>query len=667
MLPLFLLAAAAATTLPLDQTRLQRTGAEVRWEGDEAVIQFAPSKTPASVTLHPPNESWDLSQAAAVNVELANGGTATADLWIALHSKTADGKTPSNGKSLKIDAGKSGTARLPLASEATRAVRAKLSGMKHLPKELLPNTGAIDLARTVSLSLEMKSVPEGLTLRLRPPRVETGETSADAFSASFFPFVDEYGQYIHRQWPGKLTSPGEFAERAKAEQEELAAHPGPKEWNKWGGWAAGPQLKATGAFRTEKVDGKWWLVDPDGRVFFSIGANVVSPSYRTGLKGRDSWFRDFPGNKAPFNDLPYMVKVDGQPEHYDFWATNAYRKYGPDWLKISPELDARRLRSFGLNTIGNWSGAAYYEVRKTPYTINLDVPDAPRIKAYWEKFVDPYDPAYVDAIVREIEGKRKATATDPWCLGYFVHNELAWGSETSIAQAVFACPPTQAIKVRFVEIMREKYGDIAKLNEAWGSKFESWDALLRKEYWPDQKKAEGDLKTLYTDFCRTYHERTRHALRQAAPDRLYLGCRFAWSTPQAMLAATEFCDVVTWNTYTRSVSGYSLPKQFDKPLMIGEFHFGAQDRGLFGTGLQGVRDQAERAEAYKGYVSSAARNPQIVGVHWFLWRDQPVTGRTGDGENYQVGFVDVTDTPYPELVAASREIGENVYKMRAGK
>ena len=43
----------------------------------------------------------------------------------------------------------------------------------------------------------------------------------------------------------------------------------------------------------------------------------------------------------------------------------------------------------------------------------------------------------------------------------------------------------------------------------------------------------------------------------------------------------------------------------------------------------------------------------------------PMTGR-GAGENYQIGFVDICDTPYPEIVAASREVGYGMYEYRSG-
>ena len=52
-----------------------------------------------------------------------------------------------------------------------------------------------------------------------------------------------------------------------------------------------------------------------------------------------------------------------------------------------------------------------------------------------------------------------------------------------------------------------------------------------------------------------------------------------------------------------------------------------------------------------------------MGTHWFQYADQPATGR-GDGENYQIGFVDVCDTPYPEIVKACREVGYGMYASR---
>jgi len=142
-----------------------------------------------------------------------------------------------------------------------------------------------------------------------------------------------------------------------------------------------------------------------------------------------------------------------------------------------------------------------------------------------------------------------------------------------------------------------------------------------------------------------------------------MGCRFAWVNDLAARAATKFCDVVGYNRYSYSVEEQRLPDNIDMPIIIGEFHFGALDRGMFHTGLKKTANQEDRADKYRSYVRGALRNPCIVGTHWFQYKDQATTGR-GDGENYQIGFIDVCDNPYPEIVRASREVGYGLYEYR---
>ncbi|MBR5759004.1 MAG: beta-agarase, partial [Thermoguttaceae bacterium] len=131
----------------------------------------------------------------------------------------------------------------------------------------------------------------------------------------------------------------------------------------------------------------------------------------------------------------------------------------------------------------------------------------------------------------------------------------------------------------------------------------------------------------------------------------------------AKAAAQKYCDVVSYNFYKKQVGDFKPVEGEDKPVMIGEFHFGALDRGMFHTGLGPCADQNARAEAYEAYVRSALENPWIVGAHWFQYGDQPTTGRF-DGENYQIGLLDVCDRPYSETIDAVRRVGYNMYQIR---
>ncbi|MEM9481998.1 MAG: hypothetical protein AAGA58_20285 [Verrucomicrobiota bacterium] len=101
----------------------------------------------------------------------------------------------------------------------------------------------------------------------------------------------------------------------------------------------------------------------------------------------------------------------------------------------------------------------------------------------------------------------------------------------------------------------------------------------------------------------------------------------------------------------------------DPAILIGEFHFGAIDRGYFWYGLESARDQADRAIAFPEYYRDALRNRNIAGAQWFSFAPQPITGRK-DGEAAQNGLVDIAENPYPETVHAAREVGREPYGVR---
>jgi hypothetical protein len=320
-----------------------------------------------------------------------------------------------------------------------------------------------------------------------------------------------------------------------------------------------------------------------------------------------------------------------------------------------------------MNTIGNWSDSSVYGFRKTPYVVATGSGGTKTIEGssgYWGKFPDPFDPSFRESLDRNLRRQRETTAGDPWCIGYFVDNELAWGDDLSLAIAALASPVEQAAKQVFLSDLKTKYATIEKLNEVWGTEHDSWQALAETRTPPDKQKAAEDLGAFYTRIAEEYFRNCRDAVKQMAPDNLYLGCRFAWVNDRGAQAAAKFCDVIGYNLYRDSVADFRLPDGIDMPVIIGEFHFGALDRGMFHTGLRPTDSQQDRAQAYRDYVTGALKNPCLVGSHWFQFGDQATTGR-GDGENYQIGLVTICDRPYPETIAAVREIGETMYRIRS--
>ncbi len=157
------------------------------------------------------------------------------------------------------------------------------------------------------------------------------------------------------------------------------------------------------------------------------------------------------------------------------------------------------------------------------------------------------------------------------------------------------------------------------------------------------------------------------AIRKYDPNHLNLGIRFGGNPSEEVLRTGRVFDVCSINVYE-----YEPTKQIERtcritgrPVLIGEFHFGVPADGL-GAGLVQTRDQIERGKGYRYFVEQAAALPGFLGAHWFAWRDEPVLGRM-DGENYNIGFVNVTDRPYPELVEAAKATHRSLYDVHAGK
>ena len=626
------------------------------------------------VTLQAPEGHWDLSHFSHVTLAVRNAGPHKVAVSCRVDGPGADGTRNCVTDSVTLVPGQTNILRVALKRTREDRFGGKLFGMRGYP--VAPGgPGTVDAAHITRLLIFVNKPDDEHVFEVSDVRATGDYTAPTAFvtdAEPFIPFIDSFGQYKHKDWPGKTHSMSELIANREAEAKELLSNAGPADWDKFGGWGNGPQLKATGFFRVEKYRGKWWLMDPDGRLFWSHGIDCVRGVDVTPIAERECWFENFPGDQSEFQEFlskGYALKghYAGQsPKSFSFSSANLARKYGPDWKTAYRDVIHRRLRSWGLNTIANWSDEATRLMRRTPYTDAISSRGAKNIEGsegYWGKFPDVFDPTFADGLRRSMAAKKDKSANDPWCIGYFSDNEMSWGDELSLGIAALKSPPEQAARKAFLSVLQAKYVDVAKLNTAWGATYASWDELLNSREAPDKIRARDDLTAFYTKAAETYFRTVRDSIKSAAPQQLYLGCRFAWVNDRAAIAAAKYCDVVSYNLYRRDVAEFKYPGG-DKPLIIGEFHFGALDRGMFHTGLVPVANQTARAQAYKDYVLGAVRHPQFVGTHWFQYKDEPTTGRVYDEENYQIGFVDIADTPYAETVNASREVQAVLYQTR---
>jgi hypothetical protein len=657
-------------------TAKANSGATVSITDNQRItVALTPTAAWPGVAVNVKDGTYDLTRFGKLRIKLRN--TDTRPLTVRLSVKDQKHSEGSPGGSVALAPGAEGELTSNLRNMPWVLDKPlELVGMNGFPRALV-NAQGFDITKTASLHIFMqRSDLNDKPAQYEVLRVEVDTAPFTTISAdTFLPFVDMFGQFIHADWPGKIHNETELQQAKTAEAKWLQDTPPIRGFNKWGGWEGGPQRKATGHFRTEKVDGKWWLVDPDGKLFFSHGIDCVRAGADTGVQLRENYFSWLPEEGSPFAKFygrgtwaPHNFYNGKTPfRTFDFVKANMLRKYGDDWHKAFTERAHTRIKAWGLNTIANWSDPEVYKLRKTPYTATFGT-RGPRIEGssgWWGKFPDPYSAEFQNGLREEMEKqKQQKTTDDPWCIGYFVDNELSWGnSDTSHAEAALASPADQPCKIAFKDWLVAKYETPAKLNAAWQTQHASWDAFLQSTTPPDKKLIADDLTAFHKEISEKYFRTIRDAIRTVAPDKLYLGTRIAWGAPSVYRASAKYCDVVSVNIYNRHADKDLPEDSEDKPIINGEFHFGALDRGMFHTGLVATSSQEERAAAYKAFVISCLKHPRYVGTHWFQWQDQALTGR-GDGENYQIGFLTITDQPYPEIVEAAREVGRTMYETR---
>ena len=542
-------------------------------------------------------------------MDVKNSGTQPVAVHLRVDCPGGDGAKNSITGQVALKPGETRTLTVPLRRKLPAALAEKLFGMRGYPGGYAKEDG-LDVSQITQLIVFVDHPKADHTFQLSDIRATGLHPQGNWVTLTadkFFPMIDGFGQFIHKDWPGKIHSEQELQSALDRELAELAAQPSPADWDQYGGWAAGPQLKSTGFFYPLKHAGKWWLVDPEGRLFWSHGVDCVGfGEGSTPITDREFYFAELPSDNSP------LARFYGQgswaPHNYyenkgvyrtfNFRGANLQRKYGTDWQQKAAEMSHRRLRSWSMNTIANWSDSQIFLMRKTPYVVSAGSSGAKSIEGssgYWGKFPDPFDPSFRAAIERRMNGERDKSAGDPFCIGYFVDNELGWGDELSLAKAALASPPEQAAKLAFLKDLETKYQTIEKLNAAWNTTHASWQALRDSRTPPDEKRAREDLEAFYTRIAEEYFRISRDVVKQCAPHNLYLGCRFAWVNDLGARAAAKYCDVIGYNLYQDTVDAFRLPAGVDQPVMVGEFHFGALDRGMFHTGLRPTASQQARA------------------------------------------------------------------------
>ncbi|MGQ9608616.1 MAG: heparinase II/III domain-containing protein [bacterium] len=221
-------------------------------------------------------------------------------------------------------------------------------------------------------------------------------------------------------------------------------------YNKYGGWN---ELKTSksGFFRVEKIEGVWWIIDPEGYAFVSKGVNHIS------------WSADH----APSLGYSPYGKITKE-------------KYGnaDKWAKAS----IGRLRNWNFNTVGAWSSHETFN-KDMPYTIIMNIGASAGSDWLKGSFPDVFSESFRNVAEKIASEVCKSRVNDPFLFGYFTDNELRWGPDWRSPKTLFddflAMPEYLDGKKALVKTFMEIYGSIDKLNSALNTNLKNFNDLFR--------------------------------------------------------------------------------------------------------------------------------------------------------------------------------------------
>ena len=529
------------------------------------------------------------------------------------------------------------------------------------------------IARADIRRAELKSMPcfEPVSVRV------DGLTLSNAPGPAFVPrgprLIDAFGQYTRQEWPGKVKTEGELVSALRRAAEEKGGYPFP-DWTAWGGCSRKKLAEGTGYFTKVKQGGRWYLADPSGCAFFSMGPDCVTVRCGARIDGLEPLLSPLPPRDGETAALyQAMEKPFGEADRgpgllfsYERW--NLMRAFGGHWEEAWQRMVGNQLQAMGMNSLGNWSDPKLFG--RMPYVTSL--PAFPATDHFiFRDFPDVLSDEYrqnAAACAKALSDRRD----DPWMIGYFLRNEPSWAFVDGliIADEVLRDPAPTACKAGLIAFLKEKYKTPEALSRAWGHDFSGFQALESplENASGLSAQAREDLRAFSAYLNEQYVRIPADACRAVDPRHMILGMRWAWISDPLLVSGWQCFDVFSINCYAvdptpalENVRSLGV----DLPVIIGEFHFGALDAGLPATGLEAVSSQAERARAYRYYCERAAAHPYGVGCHWFQYGDQFALGRF-DGENYNIGLFDVTLRPYAEMAKAVRDTAETVYAVMDG-
>lgn len=415
--------------------------------------------------------------------------------------------------------------------------------------------------------------------------------------------------------------------------------------SRFGGWKA-RQAKATGFFRAEKIGPRWWIIDPEGYHFVSVGVNGVrgegTETVRAAMKEKfgsaERWaaFETKRLREHGFNSLGCwsdvaLLRAVAQPLPYCPEGVVVLADGGTAGHASNGQAARTKggfMRTFGakLGVARQGSGHALYPNECMPI--------------FHPKFAE-----FCDEHARPLA----ALKDDPYLLGYFTDNEL---------------PMPKLDNFLALDPSDEKMGSSQRAARQW------LDARRGAGAAPTDADRDAWIEHAYD----RYFAVVAKAIRKYDLNHMIFGSRFYGAEkrkPEAFRAAGRYCDVIGVNLY-----GVWQPKPEEigrwtewsgRPVIITEWYAKGMDGGYANNSGAGwtVPTQRDRGLFYQTFTLGLLESPNCVGWHWFRYMDNDPTNTAADPSNRDSnkGIVTIRFEPYEPLLEWMRPLNRRVYPL----
>jgi len=400
----------------------------------------------------------------------------------------------------------------------------------------------------------------------------------------------------------------------------------------YGGWMTW-KANATGFFHTQKIDGRWWLIDPDGYPYIHRAVVAMNPGKSE--KQKEVFARQFGSTDKWLENSSSILKNNG------FNGTGAWTEVDPLRKQKDPLVYTLIISPMGTYKKDHLKkfGGKYEEAGWQGYRYDLAM--------VFDKAFD----SYIEEAVKPIAQYKD----DRYLLGYFSDNELPW---------VF-----DALDRHLTKLGKSEDGYIAA---------EKWFRARKGVAATIADITDEDRSAFTAFYFETYLRKITTALRKADPNHLYLGCRFnqdknrqELSNPEIFRIAGKYMDVVSINHYRKWEPDQQIMDDWaewsGKPFLITEWYTKAEDSGLPNNTGAGwlVHTQQDRGLFYQNFTIGLIENRNCVGWHWFKYMDNDPEDLTTDPSNRDSnkGMVDRYFKPYQPLLDQMKMVNTNTFNL----